>query len=121
MSLWRRVETAGSEAARHADVRGEAKPRPVGDNAAEEQRPTHQGVADDLPPQVAHQAQVPAEVLHGEEGKDVPQDFAGQAADVALGLLAGQRPEKPVVGVGDEVGACIPRLLARVFGLRREP
>lgn len=89
MLLQRRMEAAVPEATLPSEVRGEAEPSAFTDNATELQRPTHQGVADDLPPQVAHQAQVPAEVFHGEESEDVPQDFAGQATNVALGLLAG--------------------------------
>lgn len=120
MLLRRRMEATVPEATLPSEVRGEAEPSAFTDNATELQRPTHQGVADDLPPQVAHQAQVPAEVFHGEESEDVPQDFAGQATNVALGLLAGQGPKKPIVGVGDEVGARIPHLLARFFRLCRE-
>lgn len=121
MLLWRQMETAVSEDTLQSEVCVETNPCTFRDNATELQRPTHQGVANDLPPQVAHQAQVPAEVFHGEESKDVPQDFAGQATDVALGLLAGQGPEQPKVGVGDEVGARILHLLARFFRLCREP
>jgi hypothetical protein len=56
-----------------------------------------QGVTDYLPPEVTHQAQIPIEVFHREEGKDVPQDFTRQATNVAWCFLAGQGPKKPIV------------------------
>ncbi|KAL0627878.1 hypothetical protein AAY473_001196 [Plecturocebus cupreus] len=45
---------------------------------------------------VAHQAQVPIEVFHWEEGKHVPQNLTRQAANVARRFLAGQSPKKPI-------------------------
>lgn len=85
-----------------------------------EEHVPYQRITDDLPPEVAHQAQVPIEVFHGQESKDVPQDLAGQAADVARGLLAGQGPKEPVVRVRNRVWTKVLDLLAGFSRLHGE-
>lgn len=81
----------------------------------------YQWITDYLPPKVAHQAQIPVEVFHGEESKDVPQDLTGQAADVALGFLAGRGPKKPIVRVRNRIRTNVLHLLAGFSRLHREP